>query len=101
MSDLPIACSLTPEALRARREGLLTELARQAEHSERLPEGLRFRFPASTETVTTIARAIDAERRCCRFLQFTVTVAPDEGPISLELTGPPGAGEFVAALIDI
>jgi hypothetical protein len=101
MPNLPIACSLTPDALRTRRQGLLTELARQAEHSERLPEGLRLRFPASTETLTSIARAVDAERRCCRFLQFTVTVEPDEGPISLELSGPPGTGDFVAALLDL
>ena len=30
MADLPIACTLTAEALRARREGLLTDLARRA-----------------------------------------------------------------------
>jgi hypothetical protein len=101
MSDVPIACSLTPDALRARREGLLAELVRQAEHSEWSPEGLRLRFAPSTETLMTIVRAVDAERRCCRFLQFAITVGSDAGPIHLELTGPPGTREFVAALIDV
>ena len=44
MPDLPIVCTLTPDALRARREGLLTELLRQATGHEFLPEGLRLRF---------------------------------------------------------
>ena|SRR5262245_51417949 len=101
MADLPIACTLTPDALRARREGLLTELLRRAESTEQVPEGLRLRFASSTETLAQIARAVEAERRCCRFLQFRITVEPDEGPISLELTGPPGTQEFVAALLDL
>src|SRR5215470_7816261 len=101
MADLPIACTLTPDALRARREGLLSELVRHAEIIERVSEGLRLRFAPSTETLAKIARAVEAERLCCRFLQFSITVEPDEGPISLELTGPPGTQEFVAALLDL
>jgi hypothetical protein len=101
MSDLPIACTLTPDALRARREGLLSELVRQAQSIERLSEGLRLRFASSTETLATLARAVEAERLCCRFLQFRITVEPDEGPIRLELTGPPGTQEFVEALLDL
>jgi hypothetical protein len=47
-----------------------------------------------------IGRAVDAERRCCRVLRFAIVVEPDEGPIVLELTGPPGTREFVAALLE-
>jgi hypothetical protein len=41
---------------------------------------------------------IDAERQCCRFLRFALTVEPDAGPIRLEFTGPRGAQAFVEAL---
>jgi hypothetical protein len=91
---------LTPAALRARRDGLLADLLRQAEHREKLPEGYRLRFTPTAETLSTIARAVDAERQCCRFLRFGIAVEPDEGPIFLELTGPPGTGEFVQALLE-
>jgi acetamidase/formamidase len=47
---------------------------------------------------TVITRTIDAERRCCRFLRFQLTVEPADGPVLLDLTGPPGTREFVAAL---
>jgi hypothetical protein len=101
MPDLPIVCTLTPDALRARREGLLTELLRRSTGHELLPDGFRLRFAPSGETLATIARAVEAERHCCRFLRFTVTVAPDEGPLTLDLTGPHGTREFVAALLEM
>ena len=99
MADLPIACTLTPDALRARREGLLSDLLRRAEGREDLPEGLRLRFAPTSETLATIARAVEAERHCCRFLRFGITVEPDGGPVLLELTGPVGTREFISEVL--
>jgi hypothetical protein len=101
MPDLSIFCTLTPEALRARRDGLLTGLLRIADGREELPTGLRLRFAPMAETLSTIARAVEDERHCCRFLRFTMTVEPDGGPVFLELSGPPGTREFVAALLEM
>lgn len=100
MPDLPIVCTLTPDALRARRGGLLAELLRRSTGRELLPEGLRFRFASSAHSLASIARVVEAERHCCRFLRFTITVEPDEGPLPLDLTGLQGTREFVAALIE-
>ena len=100
MADLPIVCTLSPDALRARQQGLLADLIRRAESCEMLAEGLRLRFPAADDLLSTVTRAVDEERQCCRFLRFGITVEPDGGPIILELTGPPGTREFVAALFD-
>ena len=100
MADLPIACTLTSDALRARQEGLLSELMRRAEGCDETREGLRLRFAATAGTLSLVARAVEAERHCCRFLRFVITVEPDGGPIVLELSGPPGTREFVTALLD-
>jgi hypothetical protein len=100
MVNLPIVCTLSPEALQARREGLLADLLRRAEGQEELPDGLRIRFTPAPDTLAAIARVIDAERHCCRFLRFDITVEPDGGPIVLQLSGPPGTREFVAALVE-
>ena len=43
---------------------------------------------------------IDAERQCCRFLQFELSIAPDLGPLALTLTGPEGTQQFLEALLD-
>jgi hypothetical protein len=96
----PIVCTLGPDALRVRREGLLADLVRRAESQDEVPNGVRLRFTSTTDTLETLAQVIEAERHCCRFLRFTIDVDPDGGPISLELTGPPGAREFLSALLE-
>jgi hypothetical protein len=42
---------------------------------------------------------IDAERQCCRFLRFQLTVEPDLGPMWLEVAGPPGTADFLTDLL--
>ena len=100
MAHLPIACTLTPDALRARRAGLLSNLLRRAEAREDLPEGLRLRFAPTSDTLATIANAVEAERQCCRFLRFGITVEADGGPVFLELTGPSGTRQFIGAFLN-
>jgi hypothetical protein len=100
MTELPIVCTLSPVALRARREGLLAELLHRADDHQELPEGHRLRFAPSEDVLATIVRMVEAERQCCRFLRFQITVEPDGGPIALDVSGPPGTREFIAALLD-
>lgn len=95
---LPVVCSLTAETIAARKADLLPGLVRRANAREESASGLRFRFPP--EALAAIVSTIEAERQCCRFLRFEVIVEPDGGPVWLSLSGPPGAREFLAALID-
>jgi hypothetical protein len=90
MDNSPIACTLTPAALKARKEGLLAQLVARADDRVDLVDGLRLRFSPSSDLVASIAAMIEAERQCCRFLRCTLTIEPEEGPISLDLTGPVG-----------
>jgi len=100
MADLPVVCSLGPAALKARRENLLNVLRDRAEERHELSNGYRLRFSAQGDILSFIARTIDAERQCCRFLRFTLTIEPDAGAIVLDLTGPTGTREFLAAMLD-
>ena len=97
--DLPIVCTLSPETIKTRRAGLLPGLLDRAESHDPLPNGHRARFLATGDILTTIAQTIDAERQCCRFLTFTVTVEQDGGPITLDITGPTGTREFLDGLL--
>ena len=99
MPDLPIACTLRPAAFRARREGF-SELLRRAQDREEMSNGYRLRFPATEGMLRGIARTVDAERQCCRYLRFSITVEADGGAIVLELTDPPGTCEFVSELFE-
>lgn len=99
MKELPIACELTPAEIAARREGLLPGLLALAQERVTIGNGLRWRFAPSAEFLTAAAKTIDAERQCCRFLKFVLTVEPDGGQMWLEITGPPGTAEFLNTLM--
>jgi len=97
--DPPIACDLDAASLAARRAGLLADLLVRATSHEDLPDGCRVVFDPSSATLDLIARTIDAERQCCRFLRFHLTVEPNLGAFVLDLTGPAGTHEFLTALL--
>jgi hypothetical protein len=94
----PIACTLRPGDLNARRAGLLPGLVARATAREPLPAGYRFTFAADSATLSAIASVIDAERQCCRFLEFRLIVAPAGGPFILDVSGPDGTREFLDGL---
>src|SRR3989337_3061616 len=85
-TDLPIVCTLSPAALAARRDRLLAKLFERAATREPLPAGYRLSFTPSRDTLEVIARTIDAERQCCQFLRFQLTVEPGGRPIVLDVT---------------
>jgi hypothetical protein len=96
--DLPVICTLTPDAAATRKAALLPGLVRRAESREDTPDGVRFRF--SADVFSMLVSTVEAERQCCRFLRFDISIEPDSGPIWLSLSGPPGTRDFLAALLD-
>lgn len=98
MTDLPLACKLSSAELRRHREGLLPGLVARAEKRITLKDGYRWHFAAGADLLADITSVIQAERRCCPFLRFVVATEPDMGPVSLEVTGPPGARDFLDQL---
>jgi len=97
MADLPLVCTLDSGTLEARREQLLPGLIAAADSRGTLTDGVRLRFP-DADILPRVLQVVDAERKCCRFLRFEVTLEPDLGPIWLTVSGPPGTREFLAAL---
>jgi len=95
---LPIACDLTQAELQAQRETLLPGLLEGAQERIAVPDGYRWRFEPSGEFLQAAATVIDAERRCCRFLHFVLTIEAGGGPAWLEVTGPTGTAEFLDSL---
>ncbi len=99
MRDLPVACSLSADELGVRRQALLPGLLALATGHHDLEQGRRLTFPPAAGTLDAIARAIDAERHCCPFLRFALTVDQADAPFTLDITGPPGTKEFLADLL--
>ena len=98
MSQLPIACSLTPDQLRCASEDLLPGLARRATRVDRTADAAELEFVVSDDLLAHIARVLDSERRCCQFLHFTLVVPPAGAPVHLTVRGPEGTGTFLESL---
>jgi hypothetical protein len=96
---VPIACTLSAKEFHRRQSDLLPGLACRATDVERLTNGLRLRFAPGSITVGDIARVVDAERQCCRFLGFDIVAEPDAGPLGLTITAPADAQELLADLM--
>lgn len=93
-----MTCTLTSDQLSAQRKQLLPNLFQRAEQVEDIPNGLRFRFAHRPGLVTELAAIIEKERVCCSFLSFRLITEKGEGPITLEVSGPPGTAEMLRKL---
>jgi len=99
MAELPIVCTLSTPELRERRAGLLRRVRERLQEARPLAsgDGYELRFPGDEETVAEVLELVRLESRCCAFLRFRVTLEPGGGAVTLEVSGPPGGAEILAA----
>ena len=89
-----------PTEQRSAHHALIRRLMTQAvEEIRESPNGLSFRFPASE--YEALAEFMRRERLCCPFLTFALELAPEQGPLTLRLTGPEGVVPFIRAELDL
>lgn len=96
---MTLACRLTDSELQKRRTTVLREAGRAVREIRELSNGFACRFPAEEEWLGELARLIGLERQCCPFLCFRLTAEPENGPIWLEVTGPPEATAFLTEFL--
>ncbi len=99
MSDenIPIVCTLNDAEFREREQVVLRKIEDLVLTAEETGSGFIFCFPPDDASFAALNEFIVLERRCCPFLDFKMTVPRGEGDILLELSGPDGAKEFIAA----
>ncbi len=90
-----IACKLSDEEQRRRREELSRKLFWGCEKIEELDDGYEFVFPGGAEWATRIVGFLVEERECCPFFTFEMVFEPYGGPISLRIRAPKEAKEFI------
>lgn len=96
-----ISCKLPPAVLQERKETVLRELRDQVLAKEELENGFAFKFPGSDDMLDQLSEFIKAERACCDFFVFGLSISGDSSEIWLELSGPAGAKEFIATELEI
>ena len=91
-------CSLD-SAAREKRFGEFAELASAAlVEAVRTPDGARLLLRSDDSAQVSLRRLIEAERRCCSFLEFTVDV--QDAAIRVEVSGPPSARPLIDRLFE-
>jgi hypothetical protein len=91
-------CKLSPAELAARRQQLIPGLFKRAQSVEDIPDGLRFHFVSKPGLLADLARIMEQERDCCSFLRFQLTMEPNEGPVTFDVTGPDGTAAMLRKL---
>lgn len=95
--DSPIICNLNAltKAERAAHMKITERLTSSVAGVEEVDGGyrliLRFEF-----ALADLMQWVEAERRCCPFLDFQIRLDRENGARSLQLTGRPGVKEFLA-----
>jgi hypothetical protein len=100
--ESPIACEVggLDAQQRSRQRAVLAALRSSFQEVREMPEGYAFRLPASASSILTVAEFISLERVCCPFLDFTLEVGREGGPLWLRLGGREGGKEFLGALFN-
>jgi hypothetical protein len=97
--EIPVACCLSDEELRKREATLLAQFKAALIGNEELNDGYLFQVPGDKKWITLLAELIVAERECCPFLKFEVTMEPGTGPVSVRMTGPAGMKDFLRSIL--
>ena len=67
------------------------------QETRELENGFALRFVNEAGRLGQLTEFIERESRCCPFLNFSLEVLPEQGPVWLRLTGPAGAKEVLQA----
>ena len=80
---------------------MLQKVSNAVIETRELENGFSYQLPAVEESLAELAILVNLERQCCPFLRLSIIVEPGNGPIWLELTGPPGTKDFLATTFNI
>lgn len=86
-NEQPLVCRLDEaqkEHRRPKAEALFLDKLQGRHETE---DGYASEFRSDGDALQRIVDFVDAERKCCPFFRFDVTVEQDHGPISLEIGG--------------
>jgi hypothetical protein len=98
-TESPFYCNidaLTPTE-RSEYAALTTRIGPAVAKTAEIKNGYVITLDRTRVALLDVARWIDFERRCCPFFDFALSLARNEGPMRLTLTGPHGVNDFIRA----
>ena len=97
LSESPIACDMTAIPPDRRPVHLATskDLFSRIEEFRELADGYEFRFAGGPDLIVKLAEFVSLEKLCCPFLNFSIEIQSEGGPVWLRLTGREGVKAFI------
>jgi hypothetical protein len=86
--------ALTPEE-RVRQHELAQAIAGSKLETKELTDGYAFRLQPEKVSITDLAEWVGAERKCCPFFDFEISLGREGGALWLKLTGAEGVKDFM------
>ena len=95
MEGLPIQCNLNKLELAERRRTVLSTIRNLLPRITPIASGYRYEFHWSPSVWDDLQDVVQFERRCCPFLEFSLSRQEASETIRLEITGPQGAKALI------
>lgn len=96
-----LVCNLTDEEFRKHKETVVASLRKQVLEKKELDNGYAFKFKGDAKTLKEVNAFVDAERQCCGFFTFDLSISDDQSEAWLSMTGPAGVKDFIATEIEM
>ena len=90
-----LTCKLTSPELQQRKATVLESLRKQIIGSKESENGYSFKFKGSDKMIDELTEFAKSERQCCDFFTFNISITGDTSIVTMEITGPKEAKEFI------
>ncbi len=100
-STAELHCSLTAEELKERKAAALAVIKTQVRERQEVHDGVVYTFASSDLLLDQLLEFIKAERSCCPFFKFELTIRDVNNPAMLRITGPDGVKDFIRDELDM
>ena len=99
--DKVVSCKLAPPELQKHKAEVIALLKANVLERKELTNGYRYSFKGSDQTLDDLIAFIKAERACCGFFTFQLSIEDEATNVTLAITGPEGTKEFIQTEIEL
>lgn len=93
-----LSCSLLPDELQDRLDFLKEDLFPKVTHKEKSDNGIVFFFEDKDEIAKQLMEFVAAEKQCCPFFKFDLSVLPFQKGLALKISGGEGVLDFMEGM---
>ena len=93
-----LTCDLGDKEFRERKASIISHLKAQLVEKTNIEAGFSYTFPCNDALLDELHSFIKAERKCCAFFNFRLTITRENA--ILEITGPEGTQNFLSAELE-